>query len=85
MPRLTGGEELAGAGSVAAGDTVRWILGDTESESGATQRVHGGLFGGRGAPVSHVDCSFQLGNTPDERRLLGSAHCAGEAAVIGDS
>ena len=37
---LQEGEELAGAGPVAAGDTVRWIIGDTESGSGATKRVH---------------------------------------------
>ena len=27
-------------GPVAAGDTVRWIIGDTESGSGASKRVH---------------------------------------------
>jgi len=37
---LEEGEELAGSGPVAAGDTVRWIIGDTESGSGATKRVH---------------------------------------------
>ena len=31
------GEELT---SVSAGDTVRWIIGDTTSGTGATQRVH---------------------------------------------
>jgi type IV secretion system protein VirB9 len=31
------GEELV---SVSAGDTVRWIIGDTTSGAGATQRVH---------------------------------------------
>jgi type IV secretion system protein VirB9 len=30
------GEQLVGSGPVAAGDTVRWIIGDTESGSGAT-------------------------------------------------
>lgn len=34
------GEQLVGSGPVAAGDTVRWIIGDTESGSGATKRVH---------------------------------------------
>jgi type IV secretion system protein TrbG len=34
------GEQLAGAGPVAAGDTVRWIIGDTESGAGLTKRVH---------------------------------------------
>ena len=34
---LQEGEELV---SVAAGDTVRWIVGDTTSNSGAAQRVH---------------------------------------------
>ena len=37
---LQPGEELAGAGPVAAGDTVRWIIGDTTSGSGASKRVH---------------------------------------------
>ena len=34
------GEQLVGSGPVAAGDTVRWIIGDTESGTGATRRVH---------------------------------------------
>ncbi|WP_232089936.1 P-type conjugative transfer protein TrbG [Sphingomonas sp. HMP6] len=37
---LQPGETLVGAGPVAAGDTVRWIIGDTLSGSGATQQVH---------------------------------------------
>ncbi|MFZ5737011.1 MAG: P-type conjugative transfer protein TrbG [Pseudomonadota bacterium] len=37
---LQEGEQLVGPGPVAAGDTVRWIIGDTLSGSGATQRVH---------------------------------------------
>ena len=37
---LQGGEQLIGSGPVAAGDTVRWIIGDTESGSGASKRVH---------------------------------------------
>lgn len=37
---LQPGEQLAGPGPVAAGDTSRWILGDTESGSGDTRRVH---------------------------------------------
>lgn len=37
---LEPGEQLAGGGPVAAGDTVRWIIGDTESGSGASRRVH---------------------------------------------
>ena len=37
---LEPGEQLVGTGPVAAGDTVRWIIGDTESGSGATKRVH---------------------------------------------
>jgi type IV secretion system protein VirB9 len=37
---LEGGEQLVGAGPVAAGDTVRWIIGDTESGVGAAKRVH---------------------------------------------
>ncbi|GCE84525.1 P-type conjugative transfer protein TrbG [Komagataeibacter diospyri] len=37
---LQPGEKLAGTGPVAAGDTVRWIIGDTTSGSGAERRVH---------------------------------------------
>jgi type IV secretion system protein TrbG len=37
---LQDGEQLVGAGPVAAGDTVRWIIGDTTSGSGASSRVH---------------------------------------------
>ena len=37
---LQDGEQLVGAGPVAAGDTVRWIIGDTTSGSGPTARVH---------------------------------------------
>src|SRR3546814_15116773 len=37
---LQPGEQLVGSGPVAAGDTVRWIIGDTLSGSGATQQVH---------------------------------------------
>ncbi|WP_313393066.1 P-type conjugative transfer protein TrbG [Sphingobium yanoikuyae] len=37
---LQEGEQLVGPGPVAAGDTVRWIIGDTVSGSGATARVH---------------------------------------------
>ena len=37
---LQPGEQLVGSGPVAAGDTVRWIIGDTESGSGATQQIH---------------------------------------------
>lgn len=37
---LQEGEQLVGAGPVAAGDTVRWIIGDTTSGSGASARVH---------------------------------------------
>ncbi len=37
---LQEGEQLVGAGPVAAGDTARWIIGDTTSGSGPSQRVH---------------------------------------------
>ncbi|NDV89072.1 P-type conjugative transfer protein TrbG [Aurantimonas aggregata] len=37
---LDPGESLTGAGPIAAGDTARWIIGDTESGSGAARRVH---------------------------------------------
>lgn len=37
---LQEGEQLVGPGPVASGDTVRWIIGDTVSGSGAGSRVH---------------------------------------------
>ena len=36
---LEPGESLTGAGPIAAGDTARWIIGDTASGSGPTRRV----------------------------------------------
>lgn len=37
---LQPGETLSATGAVAAGDTVRWIIGDSESGSGAARQVH---------------------------------------------
>lgn len=37
---LQPGETLVGSGPVAAGDTVRWIIGDTESGTAASKQVH---------------------------------------------
>jgi len=37
---LQTGEQLVGSGPVAAGDTVRWIIGDTESGTGEAKKVH---------------------------------------------
>jgi len=37
---LQAGEQLVGSGPVAAGDTVRWVIGTTESGTGATKRTH---------------------------------------------
>jgi P-type conjugative transfer protein TrbG len=37
---LEPGEQLIGPGPIAAGDTVRWVIGDTESGSGPARRVH---------------------------------------------
>jgi type IV secretion system protein TrbG len=37
---LQEGEQLVGSGPVAAGDTVRWIIGDTESGTANARRVH---------------------------------------------
>ena len=37
---LQPGERLVGSGPVAAGDTARWVIGDTISGEGETRRVH---------------------------------------------
>lgn len=37
---LEPGEVLVGSGPVAAGDTARWVIGDTSSGQGGARRVH---------------------------------------------
>lgn len=37
---LQPGEQLVGSGPVASGDTVRWIIGDTESGAGESRQIH---------------------------------------------
>lgn len=37
---LEPGEVLTGPGPIAAGDTVRWVIGDTTSGTGRDERVH---------------------------------------------
>jgi type IV secretion system protein TrbG len=37
---LQEGEQLTGSGPVAAGDTVRWIIGDTESGPANAKKIH---------------------------------------------
>lgn len=37
---LQDGEQLVGSGPVAAGDTVRWIIGDTERGAGNARKTH---------------------------------------------
>ena len=37
---LEPGEALVGSGPVAAGDTARWVIGDTSSGAGLQRRVH---------------------------------------------
>ena len=37
---LQPGERLVGTGPIAAGDTARWVIGDTISGEGETRRVH---------------------------------------------
>jgi len=37
---LQEGEQLVGSGPVAAGDTVRWIIADTESGTATARKVH---------------------------------------------
>ncbi|CDX22703.1 putative conjugal transfer protein trbG [Mesorhizobium sp. ORS 3324] len=37
---LEPGESLTGTGPIAAGDTARWIIGDTQSGAGTSRRVH---------------------------------------------
>ena len=61
---LEPGESLTGAGPIAAGDTARWIIGDTESGSGVTRRVH--IL----VKPSRADISTNLVVTTDRRAYM---------------
>ncbi|MDF3856463.1 P-type conjugative transfer protein TrbG [Paracoccus pantotrophus] len=61
---LEPGEQLTGTGPIAAGDTARWIIGDTESGSGASRRVH--VF----VKPTRPDISTNLVIATDRRRYL---------------
>lgn len=61
---LEPGESLTGAGPIAAGDTTRWIIGDTQSGVGPTGRVHVLVKPTRG------DLSTNLVITTDRRTYL---------------
>lgn len=61
---LEPGESLTGEGPIAAGDTARWIIGDTESGSGITRRVHVLV------KPSRADISTNLVITTDKRSYL---------------
>ncbi|MPZ37113.1 MAG: P-type conjugative transfer protein TrbG [Rhizobiales bacterium] len=61
---LEPGESLTGAGPIAAGDTARWIIGDTESGSGVTRRVHVLV------KPSRADITTNLVITTDRRTYL---------------
>ncbi|RWM40264.1 P-type conjugative transfer protein TrbG [Mesorhizobium sp.] len=61
---LEPGESLTGTGPIAAGDTARWIIGDTESGSGITRRVHVLV------KPSRADISTNLVITTDRRSYM---------------
>lgn len=65
---LEPGESLTGAGPVAAGDTARWIIGDTESGSGLTRRVHVLV------KPTRADLSTNLVITTDRRLYMIELH-----------
>ncbi|UXT20443.1 P-type conjugative transfer protein TrbG [Agrobacterium tumefaciens] len=65
---LEPGESLTGAGPIAAGDTSRWIIGDTESGSGVTLRVHVLV------KPSHAEISTNLVITTDRRTYMIELH-----------
>jgi len=68
---LEPGESLTGAGPIAAGDTARWIIGDTESGAGETRRVHVLV------KPTRADLSTNLVITTDRRLYMIELH-AGE-------
>ncbi|RTL73098.1 MAG: P-type conjugative transfer protein TrbG [Hyphomicrobiales bacterium] len=61
---LEPGENLTGTGPIAAGDTARWIIGDTESGSGVSRRVHVLV------KPSRADISTNLVITTDRRSYM---------------
>ena len=66
---LEAGEQLVGSGPVAAGDTVRWVIGDTESGTG---RVQAG---------PHPDQADAAGSRHQPRRQHRPAHLSSRAAL----
>ena len=60
---LQEGEQLVGAGPVAAGDTVRWIIGDTVSGSGSGIATTSTARGGSGAGVAAISACGALEGT----------------------
>lgn len=69
---LEPGESLTGAGPIAAGDTARWIIGDTESGSGANARVH--IL----VKPTRPDISTNLVVTTDRRLYMMELHALEE-------
>src|SRR3546814_19370790 len=63
---LQEGEQLVGPGPVAAGDTVRWIIGDTVSGTGPSARVHIPA-----KPTRHALSTNLVINTRSEERRVG--------------
>lgn len=61
---LEPGENLSGPGPIAAGDTARWIIGDTMSGSGSTARTHVLV------KPTRPDISTNLVITTDRRRYM---------------
>lgn len=69
---LEPGESLTGAGPIAAGDTARWIIGDTESGPGANRRVH--IL----VKPTRPDISTNLVVTTDRRLYMMELHAREE-------
>ncbi|MES8537198.1 P-type conjugative transfer protein TrbG, partial [Cutibacterium acnes] len=69
---LEPGERLTGTGPIAAGDTARWIIGDTESGSGASRRVHVLV------KPTRSDLSTNLVIATDRRRYMLELRAGGE-------
>ncbi len=65
---LETGESLTGSGPIAAGDTARWIIGDTESGSGLSRRVQVLV------KPTRADISTNLVITTDRRTYMIELH-----------
>jgi hypothetical protein len=81
---LEPGEQLVGSGPVAAGDTVRWIIGDTESGTGPAIGINASLEGRtKSIPASAFRFAGSSATTSSAVKRRGEPDSASVSVVAG--